>query len=299
MEFDQLRAIIAAIDHGSLLAASRVLGVSRTSVRARIDALEEELGFALLTRTPKGVYPTTAAMSFTNGARELLERADDLTRSTVEQQEGTLREIRIRLPTGPPPMAAHLLFTMISKAYPQLTVFVDTRADPLLPALPTPDLIIHFGEPIAPGQFRTLVFRRFRLCLMASPSYLDTAGRPQQAEDLAGHKLLEWAHHAHEAGRGLPLCSGGEHAMQPCFSSPDSYLVRSLAENGHGIALLPEALAGEAGGPGPPLELVLPNVVGRDEVMRALIPNDQIHSARTRAVIAVLRHLGTMFSGPE
>ena len=58
MELEQLRAFVGVLDHGSLLTASKVLRVSRTTLHARISALEEGIGRDLLVRTPRGVSPT-------------------------------------------------------------------------------------------------------------------------------------------------------------------------------------------------------------------------------------------------
>ena len=299
MELDQLRALIAAVEHGSMKSASQATGVPRARLRAQVEALERELDVSLLVRTHRGVEATPAALAFIERGRSLLAQAEDLMRSTSRQYHSTIGEIVIRVPPGPPPLALHLLLTAVSRKYPDIALHLDTPQDPFDPRGPAPDVIVHFGEPVTAGQYRTLVFRRFRYALLASRGYLDAHGRPGQLTDLAGHRMLEWTPHGIASHGRLPLCDGGEHPFRPFFVSNNVYLVRALAAQEHGIALMP--LGGRIGSPAfheDPLEHVLPEIVGRDENVRALIPADTADSARTRAIVDVLRAVGKWQPAP-
>lgn len=57
------RAFAAALQHGSLTAAARELGLSQPTLGRRIGALEAHLGYALFSRSPEGLTPTPEAQA--------------------------------------------------------------------------------------------------------------------------------------------------------------------------------------------------------------------------------------------
>src|SRR5687768_3563362 len=60
LDWDDIRYFVAAANGGSTLAASRVLGVSQTTVARRLDQLEQRLAVRLFERHSGG-YRLTAA----------------------------------------------------------------------------------------------------------------------------------------------------------------------------------------------------------------------------------------------
>lgn len=64
MSFDEIRTFLAIIETGSLVAASRQLHVTQSTVTARMNALEAELGQKLLHRIKSGAELTSAGFKF-------------------------------------------------------------------------------------------------------------------------------------------------------------------------------------------------------------------------------------------
>ncbi len=58
MRLQALRALVAAVEDGSLRSAARRLGISQPGLTKAIRELERELGASLLTRTNTGVTAT-------------------------------------------------------------------------------------------------------------------------------------------------------------------------------------------------------------------------------------------------
>lgn len=288
MELDQIRALDAIAAAGSLLGASQQLDVSRARLRLRLKALEDELGARLLTRSPRGVELTDIGRDFLDRARPLVREADALRRFTIESQQSALDELRVCVPTGVPPIAVTTLLGALRARHPGMAVRLSTRADPLAASDTAADVFVHFGDAVTAGSYRTFAMRRLTLRLMASPAYLDRRGRPDSVGALADHTLLLWLAHSRPADH-LPLSGPEGFRWIPWFSSPDCFVVRTVVEAGHGIALLPEGLADFAGRPGGPLELVLPEAVVQHETVRVLLPERSAETARARAVVEVLR----------
>jgi DNA-binding transcriptional LysR family regulator len=288
MELTQLRAFLAVLDTGSLLTASKSLQISRTTLHARIEALEASLGVKLLVRTTRGVQPTEFGRNFADGARALLQRADALVHSTTRQSEEVIGELRARVTMGFPPQLQLLLHQETKRRYPDIAAVVQVCEDPTRDVPDDVDVIVHFGAPPSSGAFRTFTLIRFPERLLASRRYLDAHGRPQSLDELAEHPLLSWSHPQFD-GRHLPLLAGGTVEVAPIYISNDIMMVRTLTSLGYGIALLPDAEIGK--GLVPDLEPVLSDVVGRETGVCVLLPEAQADTPRSRAAVRLMRDL--------
>lgn len=77
MEIERYRALMCAIDSGSLTAAAGKLQYTLSGISRMVSALEEELGFALLLREHGGVRPTAECERLMGAFRKLLYTADN------------------------------------------------------------------------------------------------------------------------------------------------------------------------------------------------------------------------------
>ena len=83
MELRKLEHFLAVIEHGSLGAAARALGITQSGLTKSVQTLEKEFATELLTRHTRGVEPTAAGRVLVEHAQ--LIRAQ--VRSTVESIE--------------------------------------------------------------------------------------------------------------------------------------------------------------------------------------------------------------------
>src|SRR5690606_19489966 len=72
METRFLETFLAVVRHGSMAEASRRLGVTPAAVAQRIQALEDEIGVALLARSGRQVRPTEAGRSILENSKRIL-----------------------------------------------------------------------------------------------------------------------------------------------------------------------------------------------------------------------------------
>lgn len=182
-----LEYLVAAVDCGSFSAAARRLGVATPSVHRLVQALEAELGIALIDRSVQPLRPTPYAMAYVDGARTLLADLRELDASLHDQRQA---------PRGPISLAAdstvreYLLPAMLTEfhaRFPEIDVHV-TEAGAVrdLAGLGT-DMLMQSGWP--PHQdavLRTLAESRW--LVVATPSYWARHGRPRHPADLAAHR---------------------------------------------------------------------------------------------------------------
>lgn len=76
MELDQLRALVAVVDHGTFDSAAAALHVTPSAISQRIKALEAAAGSVLLRRS-RPVRPTEQGELLLRSARQLLVLADE------------------------------------------------------------------------------------------------------------------------------------------------------------------------------------------------------------------------------
>ena len=76
MELDRYRALVCAIETGSLSAAAEALQYTPSGVSRMVAALEEETGVPLLLREHSGVHPTKECEKLLPAIRDLLHAGE-------------------------------------------------------------------------------------------------------------------------------------------------------------------------------------------------------------------------------
>ena len=289
MEIEQLEAFVAVADRGSVLAAADALGLPRSTVRAKVAALELEVGVPLLIRTRDGAVLTGQGQTLLDHARDVVTQVRALPALVREGGEIPLGELHVRAPLGMPPEIAGLLVAEFRARHPHVTLRLSFAEEPVAPLPADADLVLHFGPTVPRGAFRTHVLLHMREQLVASRSYLAESGVPASVADLAPHTLLLWRAPGDD-GRTLPTLSGQLVPVRPAVVSSDIHQLRMMAAAGAGIAFLPNpqlqtALADDD------LVPVLTDEIGRDCALRLVIPEVQAQRPGTRAAVALMREL--------
>ncbi|MCB9744781.1 MAG: LysR family transcriptional regulator [Alphaproteobacteria bacterium] len=290
MTLDQLQAFVAVLDHGSFLAASAATSVSRSTLRARVEKLEESVGGPLFARTPDGIYATEAATRLESGARALVRDAELLQARATEPEGPLSGTVHVVLPMGATPQLLQTLGQMFRARYPGATLRLDFSPDPLAELGGDADLFVHIGDSPPEGAFRTFVLVRTPFLLLGSPAYLERRGRPETVEDLAEHDLLFWQPPGAHAPPALPLWDGGELPISPWFISSDFNVLRLMVSDGQGLAMLPyndrlNAVVQDD------VEPLLTELVGWESTTRVLLPEHRSRMRRTRAAAQFFRDL--------
>ena len=73
MEFDQLKTLLAVLEHGGFTRAAEALGLSQSTVSFHIKSLEKSLGTRLLDRGRDGVRPTAHGSTLARDATRMLD----------------------------------------------------------------------------------------------------------------------------------------------------------------------------------------------------------------------------------
>jgi DNA-binding transcriptional LysR family regulator len=243
--FEAMRTLIAAVDGGSLSAASRALKVPLPTVSRRISDLERHLGARLLVRTSRKLILTEAGEAFTATARRLLDDLADAERAA----SGEYREPRGELLVTAPIMFGKLHVAPVVHAflaaYPPVTVRL-ILSDQVIDLVEAHvDVAVRIGR-LPDSQLIARQVGEVRWVVCASPDYLARRGEPADPEALAAHDCI--AFEGLQTFRRWSFGSGAaERAAQitPRFSVNTADAVVEAAAAGLGIARLMSYQAAE------------------------------------------------------
>lgn len=206
-DWSLVRAFLAAMDHGSLLAAARDIGTSQPTLGRHIAELERQLAVVLFERTGRGLVPTEQALRLAETARAMEGSAARLWRLAQGAEEGAKGTVRL---SASQPVACVLLPPLLARmreVLPEVTVelVVSNAVSNLLRR--EADIALRMVRP----QQASLITRRIAQVTIgacAHGDYLHRNGVPQRPEDLGSHLLVggdqENDVRDHAAAMGIP-----------------------------------------------------------------------------------------------
>lgn len=187
--FEAMRTLLAAVDGGSLSAASRALNTPLPTVSRRVSDLEAHLGAQLVVRTSRKLILTEAGEAYIGAARRLLDDLADAERAAG----GEYRVPRGELLVTAPIMFGKLHVAPVVHAF--LAAYPDVSVRLVLSDANIDIVESHVDVAVRVGQLpdSELVARQvghIHWVLVASPAYLASRGEPAQPEDIASHDII-------------------------------------------------------------------------------------------------------------
>jgi DNA-binding transcriptional LysR family regulator len=262
------------VEKGGFAAAGRALDIPKSRLSRRISQLEERLGVRLLQRSTRRFAVTDAGQRFYRHCQAVMAEAQAAEEAVAQLTSEPRGLVRMSCPVSITQNAMAGILPGFLEKYPQVKLL-------LLSTNRRVDLINEGVDVALRVRFKLdtdadLVVRSFghsRALLVASPGYLDQRGRPAQPEELAGHDTISIAELDAQSweltgrdGKRFQL----EH--QPRLMCGDFPLVRAAAEQGLGIALLPESVCCAALSSGR-LEVILPEWSPPQGVVHCVYPS--------------------------
>lgn len=285
------------VEHGSFVSAATSLRCSRASVRRRVDELEASVGTALLSRSERGAAPTRAGELLAIRGRAILRESTSVVAAVRELASSGGGTLRIALPVGLPPKLLSACFASVRATQPEQRFHIRFAEDPVALLLHDLDVALTFGDAPAEGPWVTRVVVRVPQRLLASPAYLAARGTPTSIDELAPHDLLVWEGPERVATL-LPLRTGGTLPVTPILVSSDLHALRVLASDGLGIVYGVDGGLPADVGAGPELVPVLDRVVGRERLLRVVMPAGLSEIPRILAALELLKAMSQPIQPP-
>lgn len=199
--FKQFKAVQAIVDHGKIVNAAKVLGLSPPAVTIQLRQVEEEIGLALFDRTADGMRPTAAGLAFVDAAQAIDERL-----RLLEDQMDAIKGVRTgSLRLGVVSTAKYFapsLMAAFMKEYPDIAMrlIVGNRAETIA-SLKNHDLdIALMGRPAKDVPVRATAFGDHPLVIVAPPDH-PLAGM----HDISKERIAEENFLVREPGSGTRI----------------------------------------------------------------------------------------------
>lgn len=274
---------VAVVEQGSVSKAAEALGTPRPTVSKRVARLEERLGVRLLHRT-------TRRLTLTHHGERLFEKARRVVRAAEEAEAAVQRLddvprgwLRVQIPAGVPEGVFTRWLADFLQTYPQVSLDVvgsETHGDLVAEGF---DVALRYGpEGDLSLMSRTLVVNQE--IAVASPRYLAERGTPETADDLDGHNCIVGYAGGQVPVPRWPRLGGGQVAVRGDLMTNHAGLRLEAAKRHLGIAMVVDRAAREALAAGE-LVHVLPDVVGRRDVVRLVYPERRLLEPKVRAFI--------------
>ena len=187
--FNAMATLIAAVDGGSLSAASRALGMPLTTVSRKVSDLEAHLRTQLLVRTSRRLSLTEAGRAYVAASRRILDEIDDAERAASGEY---------RAPRGHLTITASIMFGRLHvepvvleflKAYPDITARL-ILADHVVSLIDNHvDVAIRVGR-LADSSMIATRLGAVSWVTCASPQYLESRGTPKTPTFLDQHDCI-------------------------------------------------------------------------------------------------------------
>jgi DNA-binding transcriptional LysR family regulator len=234
--FDAIRTLIAAVDGGSLSAASRALGVPLPTVSRKVSELEAHLGTQMVVRTNRKLLLTAAGSAFVQASRRVLSDLEEAERAASGEYQTPRGELLITAPIMFGKLHILPLVLEFLRAYPDVNVRL-VLADDVLDLVDNHvDVAARLGHLPDSGLVATRV-GEVRWITLASPSYLAQRGTPEVPADLANHDCL--AFEGLQTLRSWSFGSGGDGpgpvAIRPRLAVNTADALIEAAEVGLGV----------------------------------------------------------------
>ncbi len=243
-----LRFFLRAADTGSFSRAAAAERCQVSTVSRAVQALEDDLGAALFSRSTRQLQLTEAGTRFRDGARLVLEELEQARAAVTSLDAAPRGLLKLNLPTAFGRRHVLPVVAALQRRHPALAVeatLTDATVDLVASGA---DVAVRIGA----LSDSSLIARRLapqRRVVCAAPALLDTLDRLTAPADLAGAPCLTLA--LQPTDKWFFRREGGEGGAESLdvavagrFNSNDSEALRDAALGGLGVALLPTWLVG-------------------------------------------------------
>lgn len=187
--FEAMRTLLAAVDGGSLSAASRALNTPLPTISRRVSDLEAHLGAQLVVRTSRKLILTEEGEAFVTATRRVLDDLADAERAASGEYRVPRGELLVAAPIMLGKLHVAPIVHAFLAAYPDVTVRLALSDATIDIAEAHVDVAVRAGH-LPDSELVARKLGEIRWVVCASPAYLARRGPILAAEDLAHHQCI-------------------------------------------------------------------------------------------------------------
>ncbi|MEL6178402.1 MAG: LysR family transcriptional regulator [Myxococcota bacterium] len=176
-------------DSGSFASTARQLGVSRSTVMRRIDALEKRLGVTLVQRANRQVVLTPTGTAYAEMLRPAVNAFNQANAKVLQLGDAPRGSLRLWLPLMGIGAILAPLFAAFRRRYPEVTLDIELGRDVRRLEPGMFDVALQLGLEDNPGLAARVIADE-SMFLVASPAYLSLHSAPQHMSQIRDHDCI-------------------------------------------------------------------------------------------------------------
>ena len=186
---ESMSVLVAAVEAGSLSAASRRLGTPLATVSRKVSELEAHLKTQLLHRSSRKLTLTDAGRSYVAACRRILEDVNEAERAASGEYSAPKGDLVITAPIVFGRLHVLPVTTEFLQAYPEVDIQI-ILADRVVNLLEEHvDLAVRISE-LPDSNLVAARIGSIRKVICGSPTYFSKRGTPQSPDDLSRHDCV-------------------------------------------------------------------------------------------------------------
>lgn len=278
-----MKSFAAVTEAGSFSAAASRLASSQSTLSKHVALLEAHLRTRLFNRTTRSLTLTTDGARFYEKALGVLDaiEAAEASVGLSGEAEGVLRI------TAPLTLAESRVIPMLKRflaANPKIEIDFTASDHALNLVADNLDMAIRVGQ-LTDSRLIARKVGMARRIAVASPDYLDLAGRPRHPADLAHHNCISYS--LSGTGTRWTFQDGSAIDISGSLRADSPNVLRAAALSGIGIAVNARWLFESEVADGR-LEIVLPEYEPMPMPIHIVLPPGRYVAARTRSLVEFL-----------
>jgi DNA-binding transcriptional LysR family regulator len=253
-DWNQVRAVLATIEEGSLSAAARALGQTQPTLSRQVSQLERDLGVVLFQRLGRKLIPTQAALGLLDQFRAMGDAATGISLTASGHSQAIEGNVSITATNFMATYALPPVLKQLREVAPGIEVEIIASNEVRNLMRREADIAIRHARPEQPELIAKQV-NQTSGNLYATPMFLEQSGHPKEPADLEHLDFIGFEHPErllpvlHE--RGIPVTRKNFK-----YVSASGSVILELVRESLGIGLMSKEMAEKDTG----LVLVLPSV---------------------------------------
>jgi DNA-binding transcriptional LysR family regulator len=281
---------VKVVEHGSFIAAAKMLRLPKTTVSRKVQDLETRLGAQLLHRTTRKLGLTEAGNVYYEHSQRISRELDEAESAVGQLQQGPRGWLRITAPYSIGITWIAPLLGEFHARYPEVRVEMLLSNEPLDLISKEIDVALRGGN-LPDSNLAARRLSVFRTQVYASPIYLERHGEPLHPDDLQHHRTLAMQKQRSNAGAYAWTLNDGksssDYPIHPILVANDPDALRGALLCGEGL-MLNSGVSVKAFAEMGQLRRVLASWTGPEFEFNAVFPRGQVQSPKVRAFVDFL-----------
>ncbi|WP_437441197.1 LysR family transcriptional regulator [Sphingomonas morindae] len=231
----EMGVFAAVIEHGSLSAAGRALGLTTSAISRVLARIERRLGVRLLIRTTRSLSLTTEGQAYFRAARRILADLAEV-EDEIADQASPRGRVRVTASLAYGRLHVVPMLGEFTRRHPGILVDLNL-SDQVVDVLGgQADVAIRFGQ-LADSPLTARKLGETGRVVVASPDYLARHGTPLTPEDLFEHNCISFSFRRAEPG--WPFRHDGKDmalSVTGTIEANSGEAIAQLAREGVGVA---------------------------------------------------------------